>query len=50
MAQKVDTYERDNSNNGRSSGLMGSLLLFVLLLFLVGAVLNNGDGQATAVA
>jgi peptidoglycan/xylan/chitin deacetylase (PgdA/CDA1 family) len=47
MTQNLDTM---HSVNGRSSGLLGSLLLFMVLLFFVGAVLNNGSGEETAVA
>lgn len=37
--------------NGRSGELLGSLLLFIVLLFFVGAVLNNDAGaEETAVA
>ncbi|MEZ4592176.1 MAG: hypothetical protein R3D55_13690 [Chloroflexota bacterium] len=36
--------------NGRRGELFGSLLLFVVLLFFVGAVMNNDTGGETAVA
>lgn len=47
MAQNLDTH---GPPHGRSSGLLGSFLLLIVILFLMGAVLGRGDESATAVA
>lgn len=47
MAQNLDTHD---TTNQRSSGLLGSFLLLIVILFFVGAVLNQGEVPPTAVA
>ena len=47
MAQNLDSRDTVSS---RSSGLLGSFLLLIVMLFFMGAVLGQGDDSATAVA
>ncbi len=46
MASNLDSHR---TTNGNGSGLLGSFLLLIMVLFFVGAVLNQGSGEPTAV-